>query len=1044
MSKYRKMLYFCYVLIGFNLVFSSFVNYSNFEITKENQKMNCLNDEIPFPIASASYIITGDVDLDEISSGGIGTFEDPYILPFDEINASKSPVGLLIQNTTKYLLIQNLYIHSADQSNLNLTNVQNVQIFNCNFQSALHSGIFLDNCSNVNITECEFGNNGEDWIEGDLIDGGLEIINSSQILIDSNIITSNNQTGINLYSCNDTQIQNNTISFNKPIGILASHCQDLSIHTNTVFNNSLFKWDGEVIEGEGLRLLNSNQTTCISNNFTLNYKYGLNIISAFDLSIEDNDFNLNNFYYHDGYDKSGISGIDIDRSFNISICGNNITNGGLEGIKAVSVEGIIVENNRIENHFSDGIYINDNTEIEIRNNKICNNSFNGILLFYSSYCQITGNIISNHSTQGLYIFTSENFTVEDNSIKFNSRGIWSYALTNGIFSLNNVTQNSQNGFEVLYGSNITIESNIFSENTNNLYLSRTNDNLISKNYFEKPQFSNIVFFSTQDCNITFNYVNMSKNYDLNLMGAQRSHIFGNYLGNITYDNQETNYWNNTNIGNCWANYLDFYSEAIAVNGVYNTPYQRILNSSEEISYGLNFDNLPITSEYFVNLTNFFEPQFDPAPPILDDITSPDTDGNFTLSWSSVPLVSGYNLYVSNSSIDDVGNLTNFHDTILLSFNIVNYPNGTYFFAVTAFNASGESLPSNSIQVVVAIEPVENPPLSPPELLPADLDEIGYDTDGNITLHWNAVPGAEFYKVYLSTQPISSIGSLNPIGNTTQTSYFISGLTNGSYYFTIVAVNSSSTSTISNVISVDVEIEENKSNDPPILPVVLVFMSVGGTAIGITAANVTPVDKIVTTIKNRVSKSTTPSDIAPKNDSTGIETTGDKKGIIKNDSPPQMQSDPSFKLLEMPNGTPISIASIPNLSPTDLAAALKHHWAQIPKNTRNLVLKAVDNYLKFKDQAELILLNTHHALALSYLSTFMAFREGSKSESISTLQKISEDAKEAEFENLSHEAQKTADELKSQDSENDIDDKIEDTGEDEINSDELIEQDEEEK
>ncbi|WP_371806108.1 right-handed parallel beta-helix repeat-containing protein [Candidatus Lokiarchaeum ossiferum] len=1078
MSKYRKLLYFCYVLIGFNLVFSSFIDNSNPEIIEENQELDAFNGRILNPVASASYTITGDSELAGISIGGSGTYEDPYLLPFDEIDAYESPVGLLIENTTKYVLIQDLYVHRAYQSNLNLTNVQNVQILNCNFQSAFHSGLYLENCTNVNITESNFGNNGEEWEFGECEDGGVKIIDSSQILIDSNSISSNNHTGINLFNCNDTQILDNNITFNKPVGIQASYCQNLDVIDNNIFNNSIFNEYNEIFGGEGLRLLNCAYATCNSNNITKNYFYGLKIIAGGHITIWENEINDNNFNYQEGYN-TGDSGIYIaNRVSNVSLCFNNITNGGLNGIKSNSVDDILIEYNRIGRHLSDGLILDDNTIFSIQNNYVNNSGISGVSLFNSRFGRVSANLISNHTDKGIYLFDSinlnnitvndntldsnqyglyflslngiitNNLTISDNNIDSNPFGLYFSSLNTGLIQNNTIFNSSSYGCYIYRGEKLLLNANNFNSSEENLYINSASDVSISNNTFEKSLSSNIELYRTRDCNITYNYINGSTSYDLDLVGTLGTIIFGNYLGNNSYASQVSDYWNNTIFGNCWANYLEFYPEANVINGIYDAPYQRILNSKEEVSFSSIADSLPINFDYFVNLTNFFEPQFEPSSPILDFITSPDADGNFTLSWSSVPFADRYYLYEANTSIDNISNLTAIHETSLLSYNVVNYSNGTYFFAVTAFNASGESLPSNSIQVVVAIEPIihpiENPPLTSPVLLPADLDEIGYDTDGNITLHWDAVFGADFYNVYVSTQPISSIGVLNPIGNTTQTSYFISGLTNGSYYFAIVAINSSSTSTISNVISVDVEIEETESDPPPILPVVLVFMSVGGTAIGITAANVTPVDKIVTTIKNKISKSTTPSDVAPKNNPADVETLGDEKGLLKNDSPPQMHSDPSLKLLEMPNGTPISIASIPNLSPTDLAAALKHHWANIPKNTRNLVLKAVDNYLKFKDQAELVLLNAHHALALSYLSTFMAFREGNKSECIDTLQKVSEDAKDAEFESLSQEAQNTADELKSKESRDNMAESSEIAEENNRDSDELNVQDEEEK
>ena len=101
-----------------------------------------------------------------------------------------------------------------------------------------------------------------------------------------------------------------------------------------------------------------------------------------------------------------------------------------------------------------------------------------------------------------------------------------------------------------------------------------------------------------------------------------------------------------------------------------------------------------------------------------------------------------------------------------------------------------------------------------------------------------------------------------------------------------------------------------------------------------------------------------------------------------------------------------------MSPADLIGTLKDSWNTLSKDSKNMILKAVDNYLKFKDQAEFVLLTSYHALTLSYLDAFKSYREGKHDDSISSLHKISEEAKEAEFEGLSEEATQSATDFES--------------------------------
>jgi surface protein len=83
--------------------------------------------------------------------------------------------------------------------------------------------------------------------------------------------------------------------------------------------------------------------------------------------------------------------------------------------------------------------------------------------------------------------------------------------------------------------------------------------------------------------------------------------------------------------------------------------------------------------------------------------------------------------------------------------------------------------------------------------------------GSVELSWTAVPYATYYKIYRSTTEINLIGGRQPIEEVTSTSYNDSGLTNGTFYYVIVACNSVGDSLISNCESVVIAIPPQDTN-----------------------------------------------------------------------------------------------------------------------------------------------------------------------------------------------------------------------------------------
>ncbi|MHA1341744.1 MAG: SBBP repeat-containing protein, partial [Promethearchaeota archaeon] len=96
----------------------------------------------------------------------------------------------------------------------------------------------------------------------------------------------------------------------------------------------------------------------------------------------------------------------------------------------------------------------------------------------------------------------------------------------------------------------------------------------------------------------------------------------------------------------------------------------------------------------------------------------------------------------------------------------------------------------------------NNPINPPIL-----DKIvpNPNTDGNVTLHWSSVEGASSYLVYRDTECITDISNLIAIIEISGTTYNDMGLTDGTYYYVIVAKGPGGSSNMSNCESVTVVI-----------------------------------------------------------------------------------------------------------------------------------------------------------------------------------------------------------------------------------------------
>lgn len=153
-----------------------------------------------------------------------------------------------------------------------------------------------------------------------------------------------------------------------------------------------------------------------------------------------------------------------------------------------------------------------------------------------------------------------------------------------------------------------------------------------------------------------------------------------------------------------------------------------------------------------------------------------------LTWdASSGVVTGYRIYYGTSSgvysgMEEVGNV--------LQYPLSSLPlqeKTTYYLVVKAYNASGESAPSNEVTWYC---PDSTPP-APPVNLSRQI------VSGNVQLNWTANTESDLqgYNVYKGTST-GIYGTPTPFGKVS--TYTVSGLTQGSkYYFVITSLDASS-------------------------------------------------------------------------------------------------------------------------------------------------------------------------------------------------------------------------------------------------------------
>lgn len=323
---------------------------------------------------------------------------------------------------------------------------------------------------------------------------------------------------------------------------------------------------------------------------------------------------------------------------------------------------------------------------------------------------------------------------------------------------------------------------------------------------------------TQLWNSTWGGKGDDEGYGVAIDGSNNAYLAGytNSFGAGGYDaflakfaGNGTQQWNRT-----WGGTKDDFGYGVAVtsNG---TTYL----TGDTLSFGAgNFD--AFLAKYV--------PAFYPNAPYLNPIIpNPSTNGTISLSWNASTGVVFYKLYrytrwitTLNGSLTTVGTSAS---TIGKDTGLIN---GTYYYIVTAVNASGESAISNCQGVTVTIHEPCPPVLNAPAPNPS--------TNGTLFLSWTASSGATSYNLYRYTRWITAVNeSVTLVGSFNSTSGKDTRLVSGTYYYVVTAINASGESGISNCASGVIAISPLQT-PPSSYPYTLMIIIISCAAIGVVA------------------------------------------------------------------------------------------------------------------------------------------------------------------------------------------------------------------
>lgn len=636
-------------------------------------------------------IIDNNEDFNQTASeegwNGTGTEDDPYLIENYEINARMSSAGIYIGNTTAYFKIQNCSLHDAVNIQEQVGN--GIKFFNVSHGNIQNNLIELNYKRGVNIN-----NSTEIILKQNIIANnhhiGLSITNSENITSYSNSYTNNTNKGISLDKTNNVELFNCDIKKNRNDGIYIKDTQNTNIQNNIIKNNSI----------DGINIVNSNNTNIKENNITYNKDSGILTKNSNSAIIENNIINFNeigikklgsledkiidNQMYHNE------RGIILEKSKNIEIKNNELKNNSLElmyGPINTWNTHTIDDTNTIDG--KPLLYIKNEDDIELEND------YSQIILANCSDVKIANKDIS--GMYGIDIGYSENIHIQNNTIK-NLKKTVRFISTSNADIFNNLFLKNERAMILFDSNDNTIFNNrIESSYRDGIFIERSYNNIIANNTIKDNDIDGVEI-SNSLANLVKNNLFISNDrYGIKLNGQSKiNRIYQNtFLWNngadLTYNTKHIqaygngkNFWNSSNVGNYWRDWThpDSNNDAVV-----DSPYDIEGDADAKDYYPITKSPIPLLP----TISNFQLKIKSGTAKLLWD--SPNENGYLDIDeyWIYREDNSGSTYFIGNVSADS----NTFNDTSLDK-------KGTYTYYIRSVNVTKNeaegSLPSEKLSL----------------------------------------------------------------------------------------------------------------------------------------------------------------------------------------------------------------------------------------------------------------------------------------------------------------------------------------------------------
>ncbi len=340
--------------------------------------------------------------------------------------------------------------------------------------------------------------------------GGLAVPSNSHIIMDVSTVikaipnSSNSYNVLLINNATNVIVENGTVQGDRAThtdtGVYGACCVAIWGSTNVFINNVTAKdsyTDGFWIlyndavapyaESRNVHLIN-----CTADN---NYRNGASVIGCIGGSITGGRYiNSNGTAPQDGIDvepnaNNGSGSPSTVSNFvvqSVHAYGNAKT--GIEVYGAGTVEYVDLLENFCYGNGAQGIVYRNATNGSIDTNTVYSNTANGISAYSLTKTAINNNIVSSNVQSGIIIQNPQNVTTQDlvidgNVITANATGVQITGLTNSIANVivsnNDVFNNTGDGININYASNVRVDSNFVS--TNGTAADNTFSNIITNN-----------------------------------------------------------------------------------------------------------------------------------------------------------------------------------------------------------------------------------------------------------------------------------------------------------------------------------------------------------------------------------------------------------------------------------------------------------------------------------------------------------------------------------------------------------------------------------